>query len=206
MTAPSHVWRVVTCYLCLGQVKFPSVHTCHVGITYIFCLSQARIVSDYQSYIAHHTALQEHNSITHPVMLQLANMKSTIWVFLEPSRPCLRQSIIRRFEELSPPSVFSIPRLGLHFLCMDQSLALSPGSAHQAGLASHGGCVALDQFWDPVSLLVLAGPLEALPGPDRSNNSPAHELTIMFEESENWSANNNKPLLHQIDHIWHQVR
>ena len=77
MTAPSHVWRVVTCYLCLVQVKFPSVHTCHVG-NYIFCLSQARIVSDYQSYIAHHTALQEHNSITHPVMLQLANMKSTI--------------------------------------------------------------------------------------------------------------------------------
>ena len=63
MAAPSHVWRVVTCSLCLVQVNF-HVHTCHDG-NYIFCLSRARIVSDYQSYIAHHIALQEHNSITH---------------------------------------------------------------------------------------------------------------------------------------------
>ena len=38
------------------------------------------------------------------------------------------------------------------------------------------------QFPGPVFLLVLAGSLEALPGPGRSNNSPAHELTIMFAE------------------------
>ena len=67
MAAPSHVWCVVTCSLCLVQVSF-HVHTCHV-CNYIFCLSRARIVSDYQSYIAHHITLQEHNSITHPDVL-----------------------------------------------------------------------------------------------------------------------------------------
>ena len=139
MTAPSHVWCVVTCSLCLVQVKFPSVHTCHVG-NYIFCLSRARIVSDYQSYIAHHTALQEHNSITHPAMLQLANMKSTIWVFLEPSRPRanLSSDDLRNYHRH-----LCSPRLKIHFLppslCMDQSLALSPGSTLQSGLRSHQG-------------------------------------------------------------------
>ena len=137
MAAPSHVWRVVTCSLCLVQVNF-HVHTCHVG-NYIFCLSRARIVSDYQSYIAHHIALQEHNSIT----LHTASVTTTCKYQEQPvvipgTIPIQRQSIIPRFEELSPSSVFSIPRLSftssLHMLCMAQSLELNSDPGRRTGL------------------------------------------------------------------------
>ena len=140
MAAPSHVWRVVTCSLCLVQVNF-HVHTCHVS-NYIFCLSRARIVSDYQSYIAHHIALQEHNSIT----LHTASVTTTCKYEEQPdvipgTIPIQRQSIIPRFEELSPSSMFSIPRLSFtsslppYMLCLDQSLLeLNSDPGSQAGL------------------------------------------------------------------------
>ena len=136
MAAPSHVWRVVTCSLCLVQVNF-HVHTCHVG-NYIFCLSRARIVSDYQSYIAHHIALQEHNSITHTASVTTTCKYQEQPVVIPGTIPIRRQSIIPRFEELSPSSVFSIPRLSftssLPMLCMAQSLELNSDPGRRTGL------------------------------------------------------------------------
>ena len=133
MAAPSHVWCVVTCSLCLVQVNF-HVHTCHVG-NYIFCLSRARIVSDYQSYIAHHIALQEHNSITHPGVITTCRYEEQpLVIFLEPSRPInpIHHPSLRNYHphlcSPSPVSIFtsSLLVLGL-VLCMDQSLAHNLG-------------------------------------------------------------------------------
>ena len=136
MAAPSHVWRVVTCSLCLVQVNF-HVHTCHDG-NYIFCLSRARIVSDYQSYIAHHIALQEHNSITHRECYTTTCKYEEQPVVIPGTIPIQRQSIIPRFEELSPSSVFSIPRLSftssLPMLCLEQSLELNSDPGRRTGL------------------------------------------------------------------------
>ena len=155
-------------------------------------------MSDYQSYIAHHIALQEHNSITlHTprVLQQLANMKSNLLLFLEPSRSNTNPSSpdLRNYHHhLCSP--FPVSALLPPSLCYMYGpitrTQLRPRTANWTEIESSfyvRGSKCQDdyrigtktQMHVPSFLLVLAGSLVALPGPGRCN-SPSHELTIMF--------------------------
>ena len=110
-----HVMSVTTFFVCLGPELCQTIRVTSL------------ITSDYKNTTPLHNA-----SVTTTCKYEEQP------VVIPGTIPIQRQSIIPRFEELSPSSVFSIPRLSftssLPMLCMAQSLELNSDPGRRTGL------------------------------------------------------------------------